>query len=220
MSDVRQSAFALVGDLAKASVAHLAPLAEPFIAAALRNLEPPLLCYANASACNNAAWALGELAVKMRPEQLSPYAGPIAERLAFILQPGNQMARSLMENAAIAIGRVAWVCPEPLAPHLAAFLGPWCAALRNLRDDVEKEHAFMGLCRLIRANPEAAAASFPAVGAAVASWHTVKCEGLVNEMSQCLQGLRQHLAANQRWDALAASMDMHLLEKLATMRCI
>ena len=56
--------------------------------------------------------------------------------------------------SAITLGRVAWVCPGQIAPHLAHFVGPWCSALRSIRDDVEKEHAFLGLCALLRANPE------------------------------------------------------------------
>lgn len=56
--------------------------------------------------------------------------------------------------SAITLGRVAWVCPGQIAPHLAHFAGPWCYALRNIRDDIEKEHAFLGLCALLRANPE------------------------------------------------------------------
>ena len=58
--------------------------------------------------------------------------------------------------SAITLGRVAWVCPGQIAPHLAHFAGPWCYALRNIRDDIEKEHAFLGLCALLRANPEVA----------------------------------------------------------------
>ena len=59
-------------------------------------------------------------------------------------------------RSAITLGRVAWVCPGQIAPHLAHFAGPWCYALRNIRDDIEKEHAFLGLCALLRANPEVA----------------------------------------------------------------
>ena len=44
--------------------------------------------------------------------------------------------------------------PWAVAPHLVHFVGPWCNALRSIRDDVEKEHAFLGLCALLRANPE------------------------------------------------------------------
>ena len=56
--------------------------------------------------------------------------------------------------SAITLGRVAWVCPGQLAPHLGVFAGAWCGALRSISDDVEKEHAFLGLCALLRINPE------------------------------------------------------------------
>ena len=56
-------------------------------------------------------------------------------------------------RSAITLGRIAWMCPEPLAPHLEHFTGPWCTALRTVRDDVEKEHAFLGLTALLRINP-------------------------------------------------------------------
>ena len=54
-------------------------------------------------------------------------------------------------HSAITLGRVAWVCPGQLAPHLGHFAAAWCNALRSIRDDVEKEHAFLGLCALLRA---------------------------------------------------------------------
>ncbi len=67
----------------------------------------------------------------------------------------QQLPRSIVENAAILLGRVAWVWPEGLAPHLQQFLGVWCRALRSIRDEGnEKEHAFLGLFRLLRANPQ------------------------------------------------------------------
>ncbi len=37
----------------------------------------------------------------------------------------SAVLRSLVENAAITTGRVAWVCPEPLAPLAPHFIGPW-----------------------------------------------------------------------------------------------
>jgi hypothetical protein len=48
-------------------------------------------------------------------------------------------------------------------------------ALRCVRDDVEKEQAFLGLCRLVRANPEAALASWPSLAAAICSWRQIRC---------------------------------------------
>ena len=46
------------------------------------------------------------------------------------------------------------ICPDPIAPHLGQFLGVWCGALRNVRDDIEKEHAFLGLFSMLRLNPQ------------------------------------------------------------------
>lgn len=72
--------------------------------------------------------------------------------------------------SAITLGRVAWVCPGQIAPHLVHFVGPWCNALRSIRDDVEKEHAFLGLCALLRANPEVfSRPPFPCLGMHLAS---------------------------------------------------
>ena len=38
---------------------------------------------------------------------------------------------------------------------LGELVGPWCAAIRRLRDGVEKEHAFGGMCRCMQLNPGA-----------------------------------------------------------------
>ncbi len=57
------------------------------------------------------------------------------------------MPPSILENAAICLGRLAWRVPELLARHLPHFAGPWAAQLRNIRDGHEKEQAFLGLCR-------------------------------------------------------------------------
>lgn len=59
-ADVRQSAYALVGDLAKASIAVLAPVLQDVLRVLVGQLEPE-----NVSVCNNASWALGEIAVKV-----------------------------------------------------------------------------------------------------------------------------------------------------------
>lgn len=61
--------------------------------------------------------------------------------------------------SAITLGRVSMICPDPIAPHLGQFLGVWCGALRNVRDDIEKEHAFLGLFSMLRLNPQVSSRS-------------------------------------------------------------
>ena len=48
------------------------------------------------------------------------------------------------------------VQPPSRTPHLTAseYVACRCAALRGIRDDIEKEHAFLGLCALLRLNPQ------------------------------------------------------------------
>lgn len=67
-----------------------------------------------------------------------------------ILANSQFMQRSLLENAAITLGRIALVSCDEMATYLHHFMGPWCQTLRCIRDDLEKEHAFMGLLRCIR----------------------------------------------------------------------
>ncbi|MEW5299688.1 MAG: hypothetical protein WDW36_002678 [Sanguina aurantia] len=206
-ADVRQSAFALVGDLARVSSTHLRAATPQLILAALANLELASVVQSNMKACNNACWALGELAIKLPPELLQPYAESVAQRAYGVLSYPGRMPSSLKENCAITLGRVAWVCPEKLALHLGHFVGPWCLALKHVRDDVEKEHAFLGLCSLIRHNPAGVSPAIGQVVIAAASWREFKCEGLRNELSSILCGLRDKMVEAGAWQAILASME-------------
>lgn len=60
MHEVRQSAFALLGDLTKACWPHVQPYMDKYLVVVTQNLEPHHI-----SVCNNACWAIGEIAMKM-----------------------------------------------------------------------------------------------------------------------------------------------------------
>eukprot|EP00798_Chlamydomonas_sp_ICE-L_P031863 gene31863-7069_t len=214
---MRQSSFALVGDLCRCCMAHVAPAAPQFITFALANLEQSRVTQENMRCCNNACWAMGELAIKLHPDALRPCAEAVAEKMAGILAFTTRLPRSIVENCAITLGRVAWVCPEPIAPHLVHFCAVWCQALRSVRDDVEKEHAFMGLCALIRLNPEAALNSFGYIAVGVASWRNIACEGLKNDLVQLMQGLKQKLVELGQWQTVSSSLEPAVMQKLSQM---
>mmetsp|Transcript_21721 Transcript_21721/g.47478 ORF Transcript_21721/g.47478 Transcript_21721/m.47478 type:complete len:916 (+) Transcript_21721:105-2852(+) len=216
-AEVRQSSYALLGDLSRACISHITPVVPDLVASALRSLEGPMLTQENMRSCNNACWALGEMAIKLQPEVLSAYAERIAERVAGILLFTTRLPRSIIENSAITLGRVAWVCPEQVAPHLGHFCAQWCQALRNIRDDVEKEHAFLGLCRLARLNPQAAAAAFTHICAAVVSWRRISCDGLRNEITQIMQVFKQHFTASGSWQQVMSALDVPIQQKLVQM---
>uniref|UniRef100_A0A673NMY3 Transportin-1 n=1 Tax=Sinocyclocheilus rhinocerous TaxID=307959 RepID=A0A673NMY3_9TELE len=58
--EVRQSSFALLGDLTKACFQHVKPCIANFMPILGTNLNPELI-----SVCNNATWAIGEISIQM-----------------------------------------------------------------------------------------------------------------------------------------------------------
>ena len=41
----------------------------------------------------------------------------------------QELNKSLIENSAITLGRLGWVCPELVSPHMEHFMKSWCSAL-------------------------------------------------------------------------------------------
>ena len=56
---MRQSAFALVGDLSRVCAPHLQPVMKQLLALAIQNMESHCISLQNMSACNNACWSMG-----------------------------------------------------------------------------------------------------------------------------------------------------------------
>ncbi len=69
------------------------------------------------------------------------------------------------------------MAPKEIAPHLEHFIQPWCLALRPIRDDVEKEHAFLGLCAMLRLNPQVRIPCFSAFYTHLASMYSLQAVG-------------------------------------------
>lgn len=210
--DVRQSAFALLGDLARVCPIHLHPCLSQFLEVAAKQLDTSKL-KETISVANNACWAIGELAVKVRQE-ISPVVMTVVSSLVPILQHAQELNKSLIENAAITIGRFAWACPELVSPHMEHFVQPWCSALSMIRDDIEKEDAFRGLCAMVKMNPAAPLNSLPFLLKAIASWHEIRSQDLHNEVQQVLQGYKQMLG-NGQWEQCISSLDDHTRSKLS-----
>uniref|UniRef100_A0A674NVI9 Transportin-1 n=1 Tax=Takifugu rubripes TaxID=31033 RepID=A0A674NVI9_TAKRU len=97
MPEVRQSSFALLGDLTKACFPHVKPCISEFMPILGLNLNPEFI-----SVCNNATWLV------MHP---------------IINRPSTP--KTLLENTAITIGRLGYVCPQEVAPQLQQFIRPW-----------------------------------------------------------------------------------------------
>lgn len=190
--EVRQSAFSLVGDLAKACIKVLQPVLHEFIPVLSTNMLTTFT-----SVCNNAIWALGEIAVKVGGPTMEPYLDRILPKLISIMTT-PEIPRSLHENTAITIGRLGWVCPNQVAPRLPEFTTNLCLHLREIRSDIEKEHTLRGLCAMIRVNPHGVLASFVFLCNAIASYNGPPDSQLYHEFHQILHGFKQSLGA-QKW---------------------
>ncbi|KAK0393918.1 hypothetical protein QR680_000469 [Steinernema hermaphroditum] len=166
-SEVRQSSFALLGDLAKACYPHLQPHIHSFVPILIQNLDPEQV-----SVCNNSIWALGELSLKMRTE-MKQYVPRLISPLIFVMNR-DKGPKTLLENTAITLGRLGIYCPEEVAPYLQQFIRQWCLALRNIRDNEEKDSAFRGLCMMINLNPAGVLHDFIFLCDAIASWNAPK----------------------------------------------
>ena len=106
---------------------------------------------ASPSVCNNAAWAAGEIAIQLGP-QFRPFVQHLLPRLVEVMNANNTPG-PVLENSAIAIGRSGLVCPDDVAPQLSVFATAFIRALKDVRDNEEKDSAFRGFCTLIGKNP-------------------------------------------------------------------
>ncbi|CAH9125944.1 unnamed protein product [Cuscuta epithymum] len=211
VSDIRQSAFALLGDLARVCPVHLRKHLSEFLGAAMKQLEAAKL-NETVSVANNACWAIGEIAIKVRKE-ISPVVLAVISCLVPILQHAKELNKSLVENSAITLGRLAWVCPELVSPHMEHFMQAWCMALSTIRDDIEKEEAFRGLCAMVRANPSGALSAMVFMCKAIASWQEIRSSDLQNEVIQVLQGYKRMLE-NGAWEQCMSSLEAPMKDKL------
>ncbi|XP_049274827.1 transportin-1 isoform X3 [Rhipicephalus sanguineus] len=207
MPEVRQSSFALLGDLTKACFQHVNPCISDFLPILGQNLNPEII-----SVCNNATWAIGEISVKLGRD-MKPYIPMVLSQLVTIINRPNT-PKTLLENTAITIGRLGYVCPEEVAPMLQQFIRPWCSSLRNIRDNEEKDSAFRGICSMISVNPGGVVHDFIFFCDAVASWVNPKAD-LKQTFHEILHGFKNQVG-DENWQRFSEQFPPALKERLAT----
>uniref|UniRef100_A0A8C7T5A3 Transportin-1 n=1 Tax=Oncorhynchus mykiss TaxID=8022 RepID=A0A8C7T5A3_ONCMY len=206
MPEVRQSSFALLGDLTKACFLHVKPCIADFMPILGTNLNPELI-----SVCNNATWAIGEISIQMGAE-MQPYVAMVLHQLVEIINRPNT-PKTLLENTAITIGRLGYVCPQDVAPMLQQFIRPWCTSLRNIRDNEEKDSAFRGICTMISVNPGGVVQDFIFFCDAVASWVNPK-DDLRDMFGKILHGFKNQVG-EENWGRFSDQFPLPLKERLA-----
>ncbi|PXF49278.1 Transportin-1 [Gracilariopsis chorda] len=201
--EVRQSAFALLGELARARTPSLIPALTEYVEGTVEALNPEYM-----SVSNNATWALGELVMMagFLPPSV-PINRDVIQRILVeraldsLIRVVNtpQLNRSLLENSALTLGRMGLVMSESMAPRLGQFAEAAFSQLRNIRDDIEKEQAFHGMNAMVRVNPTAIMKCFGNYLDAIGSWFHCKPD-LEMEFASILHGYKQSLG--DQWFSL------------------
>ena len=156
-NDVRQSAYALLGDCAIYVFSQLQPglgnILETLVAQLdLQHVQDDAE-ETGYSVINNACWSCGEIAMRQRAE-MAPYVDALLQKLVVILF-NDRIPESLNENAALALGRLGIGCAPQLAPHLFTFAPPFLKSMRKIDWTDEKGHALRGFVEIVHNNPQA-----------------------------------------------------------------
>lgn len=201
--EVRQSAFAVVGQFARKAMPSLIPVLVEYVKVLVVSLNPEYM-----QCANNATWALGEVVMMagLLPGDIPLDRGAVQNVLLEQALPSlirsvnlSQVSTTLVENSAIALGRIGLVMPDAVAPHLEAFAEPACVALRSICDDTDKEHTFSGINAMVKLNPGSIMKCFSTYAEAVAHWNHTPPK-LELEFRMIFVGYKNSL--REQWPAL------------------
>ncbi|CUV07896.1 unnamed protein product [Cryptosporidium hominis] len=162
--NIKQSVFACVGDIAKFggdNLDFLKPLLPTLLQLLVLNLSSP-----NIGIANNAAWAIGEIAMYGNLPEIFTVIEPFLEHIIDMLVSrittscnSSSHIDNLAINACITIGRVAVVAPSRVGGRLGVCADRFFLVLTNVRNDQEKINAVQGICFAIQTNPTSLSAS-------------------------------------------------------------
>lgn len=155
--EVRQSAYAVLGDCAKYVFTQLQSALPNILPVLLRQLDLENILDEDIdsgfSVVNNACWSAGEIAIQYK-SGMSQWVPDLSRRFVEIItNPG--IPRGVQENAAIALGRLGIGNSELLAPHLANFADDFLDAMDDVDPSDEKATAFRGFTAIVEQNPMA-----------------------------------------------------------------
>ncbi|XP_023245329.1 transportin-1 [Copidosoma floridanum] len=126
MPEVRQSSFALLGDLSKACFQHVLPCTPDFMPILGQNLNPDYI-----SVCNNATWAIGEISIKLGSDMSTVMCTSLR----------NIRDNEEKDSAFRGMCQMIAVNPGGVAPEFIYFcdaVASWAAPRDDLRDIIQK----------------------------------------------------------------------------------
>mmetsp|Transcript_19194 Transcript_19194/g.44677 ORF Transcript_19194/g.44677 Transcript_19194/m.44677 type:complete len:909 (+) Transcript_19194:106-2832(+) len=205
---VKQSAFALVGDCAKFCISFLVPILPQLFRFAADSLRQGL----SPTVSNNAAWAIGEVCVRVPPDVMSQYLDDLVKALHSVLvRPQQQVL--LRRNVCITLGRLGMVCGHMMGNMYPEFGAIWCTTMRIARHDQEKENAFQGLCNWIKTNPNGCTGFVPPLLCAIISFESPPPK-LGASLREILSGLKQNMGAD--WQKMVCELGPEVANRLQT----
>lgn len=150
--DVRQLAYALLGDLSIFACLTVTPYLGSIVICIGNEINN--CSYASYPVTNNAIWAFGELALKANPHDLQPFMANMVGLLIPVLN-STDTQQTVLENAAICVGRLGLAGGSgEVAPRMAEFIYSWCAQILTTLENEEKETAFLGMLNTVQLNPD------------------------------------------------------------------
>jgi hypothetical protein len=157
-ADVRQSAYAVLGDCAIALYPALDPHLPKLFPILTRQLDLDAMPDDDSdnlfNVLANVCWAVGEIAARAPTDRLAPAVDPLYRGLATIVR-NEEVPDPASENAATALGRLGLACPDQLAPLLGEYAEPFLQSTSKISTSHEKASAFLGLNNVIERNPRA-----------------------------------------------------------------
>lgn len=165
--DVRQSAYALLGDCAITICDQLIPHIPLLMPLLVKQLSLDLIPAGESeetelafNVLNNVCWSCGEIGAKIDPDNalpldrnpLTPCMEDLYTGLLTIIKT-EECPESVNENASVALGRLGISCPQILAPKLGEYAAGFLDSVSKIMPNEEKATAFLGFNRVVMLNP-------------------------------------------------------------------
>ncbi|KAF4982046.1 hypothetical protein FZEAL_2296 [Fusarium zealandicum] len=155
--EVRQSAYALLGDCAR----YVYPLLQKYLPTIfpilLKQLDMDNVLDEDMDSgfgvVNNACWSVGEVSMQHK-SNMGPWVQELLQRFVEIIT-NPRVPKALNENAAMALGRLGLDNSEQLAPALGTFAEEWISTMNEVEATEEKATAFKGFSMIVGRNPQA-----------------------------------------------------------------
>ncbi|KAI9741752.1 MAG: hypothetical protein M1834_000138 [Cirrosporium novae-zelandiae] len=217
-NDVRQSAYALLGDCAINLYDHLKPYLPVIMPLLIGQLDLDSIkdedIESGFSVLNNACWSCGEIAMVER-EQMMPFVDQLYQRLINIMS-NPEIPDSVKENVAIALGRLGVGNAERLAPHLDEFAQPFLEFMNKVEYTDEKVTAFMGFNKMVEQNPKAMEKCLIAYFKAIALFPIEPLKRSPEILQSFKEVLRGYRSLIPDFDAFLSQLPTTILDRLQT----